>query len=398
MKILSINAGSSTLKYRLFEMPEAKVIMKGAIERIGLNGSNLVISVGDNKIKKEYEIKNHAEAVDHLLEELLSEGIVKSLDEIEAVGHRIVHGGSFYSSSVVLNDEVLEKLESISDLAPLHNPANIIGVRAFMNAIPKALEVGCFDTAFHQTMEEEEFLYSIPYELYEKYGIRKYGFHGMSHKFITKKMQESLGKESVNLIICHIGNGASVTAVKDGKSIDTSMGFTPNAGVMMGSRSGDIDYTLIPYLMKKANLTINEVDDILNKRSGLEGLTGMSDLRDLDEGYKNKDKAIVRGINMYTNRIAEYVSKYYIKLNGDVDAICFTAGVGENDPMIRSEVIKKLNCLGISLDEKVNNDTVTRKGLEGVISSKDSKVQVYVLATDEELMIATDTYEFAKQN
>ena len=396
MKVLSINAGSSTLKYRLFEMPEAKVLMKGAIERIGLPGSNLVISVGDKKIKKEYEIKNHAEAVKHLLEELLNEGIVSSLDEIEAVGHRIVHGGSFYSNSVVLNEEVLSKIESINDLAPLHNPANVIGVRAFMEAIPNALEVGCFDTAFHQTMDEEEFLYSIPYELYEKYGIRKYGFHGMSHKYITLKMEEILGKDSVNLIICHIGNGASVTAVKDSKSIDTSMGFTPNAGVMMGSRSGVIDYSLIPYLMKKANLSLEEVDNILNKKSGLEGLTGMSDLRDLDEGFANNDKVIIRGINMYTKRIAEYIAKYYIELDGNVDAICFTAGVGENDSMIRSEVIKRVNALGIKLDEKVNEKTVTRKGLEGVISSKDSKVKVYVLATDEEQMIARDTYELAK--
>lgn len=396
MKVLSINAGSSTLKYRLFEMPEAKVLMKGAIERIGMPGSNLVISVGDNKIKKEYEIKNHAEAVKHLLEELLNEGIVNSLDEIEAVGHRIVHGGSFYSSSVVLNEEVLSKIESINDLAPLHNPANVIGVRAFMEAIPKALEVGCFDTAFHQTMDEEEFLYSIPYELYEKYGIRKYGFHGMSHKYITLKMEEILGKESVNLIICHIGNGASVTAVRDSKSIDTSMGFTPNAGVMMGSRSGVIDYSLIPYLMKKANLSLEEVDNILNKKSGLEGLTGMSDLRDLDEGFKNNDKKVVRGINMYTKRISEYIAKYYVELDGDVDAICFTAGVGENDSIIRSEVIKRVNALGIKLDEKVNEEMVTRKGLEGVISSKDSKVKVYVLATDEEQMIAKDTYDLAK--
>ena len=396
MKVLSINAGSSTLKYRLFEMPEAKVLKKGAIERIGMPGSNLTISVGDKKIKKEYEIKNHAEAVKHLLEELLNEGIVSSLDEIEAVGHRIVHGGSFYSNSVVLNEEVLSKIESINDLAPLHNPANVIGVRAFMEAIPNALEVGCFDTAFHQTMDEEEFLYSIPYELYEKYGIRKYGFHGMSHKYITLKMEEILGKDSVNLIICHIGNGASVTAVKDSKSIDTSMGFTPNAGVMMGSRSGVIDYSLIPYLMKKANLSLEEVDNILNKKSGLEGLTGMSDLRDLDEGFANNDKVIIRGINMYTKRIAEYIAKYYIELDGNVDAICFTAGVGENDSMIRSEVIKRVNALGIKLDEKVNEKTVTRKGLEGVISSKDSKVKVYVLATDEEQMIARDTYDLAK--
>ncbi len=396
MKILSINAGSSTLKYRLFEMPEAKVLMKGAIERIGMAGSNLVISVGDKKIKKEYAIKDHKEAVKYLLEELLNEGVVASLEEIEAVGHRIVHGGSFYSKSVLLDEEVIAKIESINDLAPLHNPANIIGVRAFMEAIPKSLEVGCFDTAFHQTMEEEEFLYSIPYELYEKYGIRKYGFHGMSHKYITLKMEEILNKKDVNLIVCHIGNGASITAVKDGKSIDTSMGFTPNAGVMMGSRCGDIDYSLIPYLMKKGNMSLEEVDNILNKKSGLDGLTGMSDLRDLDEGFKNKDKNIVRGINMYTKRIAEYIAKYFIKLNGEVDAICFTAGVGENDPMIREEVIKRVESLGIKLDKKVNEETVTRKGLEGVISSKDSKVKVYVLATDEEQMIALDTYELAK--
>ena len=259
MKILSVNAGSSTLKFRLYEMPKEKVLMKGTMDRIGLDGSNLSIRIGEEKVQKDVELNNHEDAVNALLKELLEQGVINSLDEIKAVGHRIVHGGNLYSSSVIMNDRVIHEIENISDLAPLHNPANLIGVRAFQRAIPTSIQVGCFDTAFHQTLKEEDYLYPVPYEWYIKYHIRKYGFHGLSHKFITEKMTNILGKNP-NLIICHIGNGASISAVKEGKCVDTSMGFTPNAGIMMGTRSGDIDYTLISQAMKKTGYNLEKID------------------------------------------------------------------------------------------------------------------------------------------
>jgi len=396
MKVLSVNAGSSTLKFRLYEMPEEKVLMKGAIERIGLDGSNYSITIGENKIKKELPLKDHKDAVDALLNELVATGLIQSLEEIGAVGHRIVHGGSLYSNSVVLNDEDIQGIESISDLAPLHNPANLIGIRAFKEAIPTALQVGCFDTAFHQTMRKSDYLYPVPYAWYSEYGVRKYGFHGLSHKFVSEKMASVLGKTNPNLIVCHIGNGASISAVREGKCIDTSMGFTPNAGIMMGTRSGDIDYTMISYLMKKTGFDLGKIDNMLNKESGLEGIAGMSDLRDLDEAFENGEEKAVLAFDIYTNKIVDYIAKYYVKLNGKVDAICFTAGGGENDPIIRQEVLNKLTALGIVLDSEKNDATVCRKGLEGIITKEESKIPAYVVATDEELMIARDTFELSE--
>ncbi len=396
MKVLSVNAGSSTLKFRLYEMPEEKLLMKGAVERIGLDGSNYAINIDEKKIKKELPLKNHGEAVDALLKELVSTGLIQSLEEIGAVGHRIVHGGNLYSKSVVLDDKAIEEIEGISDLAPLHNPANLTGVKAFKKAIPSAVQVGCFDTAFHQTMKEADYLYPVPYEWYSKYHVRKYGFHGMSHKFVSEKLAELLNKKNPNLIICHIGNGASISAVKEGKCIDTSMGFTPNAGIMMGTRSGDIDYTMISYLMKKTNSSLEEIDSILNKKSGLEGITGMSDLRDLDQAFENGEEKTCLAFDIYTNKIVDYIAKYYVKLDGKVDAICFTAGVGENDSIIRAEALKKLTSLGIVLDEEKNDQTICRKGIEGVITKDESKIPVYVVGTDEELMIARDTYELSE--
>jgi len=397
VKVLSVNAGSSTLKFRLYEMPEEEVLMKGTMERIGLDGSNLSIRIGDEKIQKDVELKDHEDAVNVLLKELLEKGIISRLEEIKAVGHRIVHGGSLYSSSVVMNDRVIHEIENISDLAPLHNPANLIGVRAFGKAIPTAVQVGCFDTAFHQTMKEEDYLYPVPYEWYIKYHVRKYGFHGLSHKFITEKMTSMLGKYP-NLIICHIGNGASISAVEDGKCIDTSMGFTPNAGIMMGTRSGDIDYTLISYVMKKTGFNLDKIDSMLNRESGLEGVAGMSDLRDLDRAFEAGEEKVKLAFDMYTNKIVDYIAKYYVKLNGRVDAICFTAGGGENDSIIRGEVLKKLTSLGIYLDEEKNDATIVRKGIEGIITTDNSKVPVYVVATDEELMIARDTFNLSSEN
>jgi acetate kinase len=276
MKLLSVNAGSSSLKFRLFEMPDEKVIMKGLFERIGFDGSSYEIKIGDKKVVKEVELKDHNDAVKYLLEELIENKVINSLDELEAVGHRVVHGGSKYSSSVEITDEVINEIESLSELAPLHNPGALKGIRAFRENT-KAKMVACFDTAFHQTMSEETYMYSVPYEWFNKYGVRKYGFHGLSHKFISEKMNEILNKKA-NLIICHIGSGASISAIKEGVCIDTSMGFTPNAGIMMGTRSGDIDYSLINFVMKKEGLSLEEVDSVLNKASGLEGIAGMNDL------------------------------------------------------------------------------------------------------------------------
>ena len=397
MKILSVNAGSSSLKFRLYDMPKEELLMKGTIERIGLSDGVYSIRIGDNKVEKDIDFADHEEAVQLLLKDLIDQKVIKSLDEIKAVGHRIVHGGNKYSKSVILNKRVIKEINSISDLAPLHNPAGLLGVQAFVDNIPGAVNVACFDTAFHQTMEPSAFLYAIPYEWYVKYDVRKYGFHGLSHKFITETMMEKLKNKKPNLIICHIGNGASISAIKEGHCIDTSMGMTPNAGLIMGTRSGDIDHTLIQYVKKKTGFSSEKINELLNKESGLEGIAGMSDLRDIDRAYEAKEDKVVLAIDMYTQRIANYVAQYYIKLDGKVDGIVFTAGGGENDPIIRRETVKKLHALGIKLDDAKNEETITRKGKEGVISSKDSKVPVYVIATDEELMIARDTYKLATE-
>lgn len=392
MKLLSVNAGSSTLKFRLYEMPDEKLIMKGQYERIGLEGSCYNLKIGEQKVSSLVELKDHKDAVCLLLDHLLEHNVISSLDEIEAVGHRIVHGGNKYSKSVVIDERVLLEVDAISPLAPLHNPAALKGIDAFMDAIPNVVNVACFDTAFHQTMDEATYLYSVPYEWYVKYDVRKYGFHGLSHKFITEQMTDILGKVP-NLIICHIGSGCSITAVKEGKSIDTSMGFTPNAGIMMGTRSGDIDYSLISYIMKKEERSLEWVDKRLNFESGLQGIAGMSDLRDIDRAYEANEQKVVLAIDMYTNKIVDYIARFYMKLGGKVDAICFTAGGGENDPIIRAEVMKKLAPIGVLLDEDKNNSTIVRKGIEGVISKDNSSIPVYVLGTDEELMIARDTYD-----
>ena len=396
MKLLSVNAGSSTLKFRLYEMPEEKLLMKGQYERIGLEGASYSIRIGNEKESSLVELKDHKDAVTMLLNHLLEHQVVSSLDEIEAVGHRVVHGGNKYSKSTEINDRVLLEIEAISPLAPLHNPAALKGIRAFLEAIPGARNVACFDTAFHQSMDEATYLYPVPYEWYVKYDVRKYGFHGLSHKFITEQMIGILEKKP-NLIICHIGSGCSITAVCEGKSIDTSMGFTPNAGIMMGTRSGDIDYSLIHYVMQKEERSLEWVEKKLNFDSGLQGIAGMSDLRDIDRAYASNEQKVVLAIDMYTNKIVDYIAQYYVKLGGAVDAICFTAGGGENDPIIRREVIRKLAPLGVVLDDNKNEETIVRKGKEGIISTSSSKIPVYVLGTDEELMIARDTYSIVSQ-
>ncbi len=390
MKILSVNAGSSSLKFQMYEMPEETVLISGVFERIGLDSSFYTIKINGEKIKKDANLSSHEDAVNILIKELLENKVISSLDEIKGVGHRIVHGADKYSKSVVLNEEILKDIESFNELAPLHNPANISGVRAFMKEIPSAVQVGCFDTAFHQTLKEERYRYAVPDEWYTKYGVRKYGFHGMSHKYVSERVMELMDKELANVIVCHIGNGGSISAVRDGKCIDTTMGFTPNAGIVMGSRSGDIDYGMIPYIMNKTGMSISEVDTMLNKNSGMLGVSGVSsDFRDIDAKIGEKHKPSILAHHLYVNSIVGYIAKYYVELGG-IDALCFTAGVGENAPHIRRMVIDRLNCLGLKIDKEKNEEM--RFGKEGIISSSDSSALIYVIPTDEEVVIARDTY------
>ena len=392
MKILAVNAGSSSLKFQMYEMPEEKVLISGTFERIGIDGGFYTIKLNGEKIKKEKDLKDHSVAVETLIEELLSNHVIESLDEIKGIGHRIVHGGEKYASSVIIDEDVIKTVESLSSLAPLHNPANLIGVRTFMEKVPNALQVGCFDTAFHQTMEKREFLYAVPYEWYEKYGVRRYGFHGMSHQYIANRCAEILGDKSARIISCHIGNGGSLCAIRDGISIDTSMGFTPNAGLMMGSRSGDIDATLIPFIMDQTGESLEEVINDLNKKSGYLGVSGISsDSRDVEKAASDGNERAILAQDMYVEKIVNYIAEYYLELGG-ADAIVFTAGVGENSSSTRRAIIDRLAPLGIKIDDEKNNV----RGEEKLISTDDSSVRVYVIPTDEEVMIARDVYRFSK--
>ena len=388
MKILSINAGSSSLKFCLFNMNDDSVIAKGQFERIGIEGSFYTIKFNSEKITQEVEMPTHLEAVNILLEKLVALEIIQSLYEIHGVGHRIVQGKDVFDKSVVINDDVMEKLETIKNFAPLHNPANMLGIEAFRKALPDAVQVAVFDTAFHQTMDEEAYLYPVPYKWYSDYGVRKYGAHGTSHRYIALQVKKILGTSEFRLISCHIGNGGSITAIKDGKCVDTSMGFTPLAGIMMGSRSGDIDPSIIPYFMEQEGKNAGEIIDDLNRRSGLLGLSECSsDMRDVIAKCEQNDEKALRAKNKYVRRIVDYIAQYYVLLGG-ADVLVFTAGVGENNALIRKEVCARLECLGIKIDDERNNATgETRK-----ISSNDSLIDVYVIPTDEELMIAKDTF------
>lgn len=392
MKVLAINAGSSSLKFQMYEMPEEKELISGLFERIGIKDSCYSIKVNGQKIKKEVVLSNHEDAVKYLIEELLNNNIVSSLDEIEAIGHRVVHGGDKYAETVVITDEVLKDIESFYPLAPLHNPANVLGIKAFQKSVPNAVVVGVFDTAFHQTMEEKDFLYGVPYEWYTDYKVRKYGFHGTSHKFLTNRMKEILNKEDYKIITCHLGNGGSISAIRNGKCVDTSMGFTPNAGILMGTRSGDIDFTIIPYVMEQTGKSLDEVINDLNKKSGFLGVCGISsDSRDVEDGMNQNDPRCILTHKMFVKSVVNYIANYYVAL-GEVDAICFSAGIGENSVVVRKDILESLSALGIEVDEDLNNV----RGKEAVITSASSKVPCYVIPTDEEVMIARDAYNLAK--
>ena len=398
MKFLCVNAGSSSLKFQLFEMPEEKVIISGYIEKIGLEDSFWTTKINGEKIKGAKYLKNHNEAVEVLLDELVKHKAVESLDEIKGVGHRVLHGGEKYSDSVLITDEVIQDIKDLTKLGPLHHPGNLAGIEALKEVLPDVPMVAVYDTAFHQTMPKKNYMYPVPYEWYLNYGVRKYGFHGTSHKYITVKMKEELNKEDVNLIICHIGSGASISAIKDGKCFDTTMGITPLDGLMMGTRSGSIDPSILEYVCKEADMSISDVTNDLNKKSGLLGISGFSDCRDVEEAAAKGDERAVLALTMYNDRIAKYIAEYFIELEGKVDAIVFTAGVGENGSDVRESIISRLKPLGIELDKKVNDKVAGFKEIhEGVISTKKSKVPVWVLPTNEELMIIKDTYEIVNK-
>ena len=389
MKILSVNAGSSSLKFQMYEMPDEEVLISGVFERIGMEGSFYTIKLNGEKKEKKVELPDHKKAFEFLVSELMENKIVDTLDDIVGIGHRIVQGGSYFDRSVVASDDVIQKIDELSSLAPLHNPAAITGIKAAQAVIPEALQAVVFDTAFHQTIPEENYLYALPYEWEKEYKIRRYGALGTSHKYVSLKMNEILDRQDTKLITCHIGNGASISAILNGKCINTSMGLTPNAGLIMGTRCGDIDATIVPYMMDVLKINSKEMDTILNKKSGLLGISGISsDSRDIEAGIKEGNKRCELAEKMYVRRIVDYIAKYYVELEG-CDAIVFTAGVGENSVPIRRKVVEALSVLGVKLDEEKNNI----RGSIQKISTSDSSIKVYVIPTDEELMIARDTFE-----
>lgn len=391
MNVLVINCGSSSLKFQLINSDTEAVLAKGLCERIGIDGRLTYQPAGQDKTTEDLAMPTHTEAIQFVINALTDEkrGVVGSLEEIGAVGHRVVHGGEKFASSAVITDEMIKAVEECNDLAPLHNPANLIGIRACQELMPGVPMVGVFDTAFHQTMPEKAYMYGLPYEYYDKYKVRRYGFHGTSHSFVSKRTAEFLGRpyEDTKTIVCHLGNGASICAVYNGKSVDTSMGLTPLEGLVMGTRSGDIDPAILEFLAKKENLDIAGLMNVLNKKSGVYGLSGISsDFRDLAAGAKEGNKQAQIAIEVFAYRVAKYVGSYVAAMNG-VDAITFTAGIGENDGSIREKVCSYLGYLGITIDAQANS----KRGEEIVISTADSKVKVLVIPTNEELAIARET-------
>ena len=395
MKVLVINAGSSSVKYQLYQMPEATVIAKGMVERIGDEGSKLSQTASGEKHEIVQPIADHEQAMDLILAALVNpeHGVIGDVSEIASVGHRVVHGGDEFSGSVIINDEVIASIEKFSDLAPLHNPPNLTGIRAAIHGLPNAAQVACFDTSFHATIPEVAYMYALPYELYEKYRVRRYGFHGTSHRYVARKCSEvmGVGKYDANMITCHLGNGCSITAVKNGKSVDTSMGLTPLEGVAMGTRCGDIDPAILFYLADKG-YTSAEMNTMCNKKSGMLGVSGESnDMRNLSELAAKGNKRAQLAIDIFAYRIKKYIGTYTAVL-GTVDAIVFTGGIGENAVDIRSQICSDMQQIGIELDADANAATHG----QGCISTEDSRVKVYAIPTDEEFAIANDTYELVK--
>ena len=397
MNVLVINCGSSSLKFQLINAETENVLAKGLCERIGIDGRLTYQPAGGEKEKSDLAMPTHTEAIQFVIDALTNEktGVVKSLDEIGAVGHRLVHGGEKFASSVVITDEVKKAVEECNDLAPLHNPANLIGVAACEKLMPGTPMVAVFDTAFHQTMPEKAYMYGLPYEYYEKYKVRRYGFHGTSHSFVSKRAAEVMGKsyDEVKTIVCHLGNGSSVSAVLNGKCVDTSMGLTPLEGLVMGTRSGDIDPAIMEFIAKKENLDIAGIMNVLNKKSGVEGISGVSsDFRDLTDAMNAGDKKAKIAMDVFSYRVAKYIGSYAAAMNG-VDDIVFTAGIGENDDYVREEVCKYLGYLGVDFDSEVNKGL---RGKEAELTKEGSKVKVFVIPTNEELAIARETLALVK--
>ena len=397
MNVLVINCGSSSLKYQVINSDTEQVLAKGLCERIGIDGRLVYTPAGGEKEISNLDMPTHKQAIQYVIDALTNEktGVIKSLDEIGAVGHRLVHGGEKFACSTLITEEVIKAVEECSDLAPLHNPANLIGVRACQELMPNTPMAGVFDTAFHQTMPLEAYMYGIPYEYYEKYKIRKYGFHGTSHSFVSKRMAQLLGKpiEDLKIIVCHLGNGSSVCAVDGGKSVDTSMGLSPLEGLIMGTRSGDIDPSVMEFICKKENMDINGIMEVLNKKSGVQGLSGVSsDIRDLQAGAAEGNKRCEMAVDVFCYRVLKYIGAYVAAMNG-VDAIAFTAGLGENDEIVRRKIVSRLGYLGIKLDEEVNDNG---RGKEIAISTPDAKVPVWIVPTNEELAIARETVALLK--
>ncbi len=394
MKVLVVNCGSSSLKYQVLEMDDSTLLAKGLVERIGIDGSVMKHEkIGMDKYILEAPMKNHKDAIGYVLEALTDKehGVICSMEEISAVGHRVVHAGEKYASSVLITEDVMDALEECIDLAPLHNPPNILGIRACQELMPSTPMVGVFDTAFHQTMKPEIYLYAIPYEYYEKYKIRKYGFHGTSHKYVSMRAAAMMNKDikDVKVVTCHLGNGASCAAVKNGVCIDTSMGFTPLDGLVMGTRSGAIDPAVITFIAEKEGIGADEVINILNKKSGVAGLSGVSsDFRDLEEAEAQGNERAILALRVFATRVKSFIGSYMAEMNG-ADCIVFTAGIGENDPSMRKLICSELEGLGIELDDEKNNV----RGKETIISKDSSKVKVMLIPTNEELTIAQDTVE-----
>ena len=388
-KIIVINSGSSSLKFKLFESPSKNVLASGLIERIGLDDSIITIKYNNKKYREVQAIKDYTAAVDLLLQLLKKLNIVTDLNEISAVGHRVVAGGEYFKKSVPIDSSVIEKIEDIIELAPLHNPANLVGIKVFKKLLPNALSVAAFDTAFHQTLPEENFMYSTPYEWYKNYGVRRYGAHGISHRYVSLRAAKLMGKpvEDLKLVTCHLGAGASITAVKNGKSFDTSMGFTPLTGIQMATRSGDVDVSLVAYMMKKLKVkSVSEILYMLNKESGFLGVSGVSlDMRDVEAAAAKNNKRAELAIKLFYNDIVKYIGQYYMEMEG-IDGIVFTAGIGENSPETREAIMNKLSFLGVT----INKDENSKRGTEGIVSGKDSSITVMRIPTDEEYMICCD--------
>lgn len=395
-KYLIINAGSSSLKFSLYEMPSTKEIVNGYIQKIGESDSFYTLKFKGQKIDKKKDIKTHKEAVETMLDELRGNEFIKNVSEIKGVGHRVLHGGEFYSKSTLIDEEVLNNIKSLTKLGPLHHPGEIAGIESMMDVLTGVAQVAVFDTAFHQTMPKKNYLYAVPYSWYKENGVRKYGFHGTSHNYITNKMKDYLKKDNVNLIVCHIGSGASIACIKDGECYDTTMGLTPLDGLIMGTRSGSIDPSILEYISKERGISLEEITNDLNKKSGLIGLAGKNDYRDLSKASSKGDEKASLALNMFYSSVTKYIAQYYFELEGEVDALVFTAGIGENAFIFRENIVNRISkAMNVKLDKEVN-ESIPSKCEKGRISTEDSSCEVLVIPTNEEYMILMDTYNVSR--